>query len=150
MDIATSESSSVKDHIVQEVASQLSIQSALNDRIVLTQTLLRMSDKHLTRHIMAQSNFTYGQDPKPLQVQAVINLVRGRHTFLLAGTGFGKSRVSVVSGICRRFCRIWFEGLWKWSDWKKGNSPLGVKDSKGDLGIQEDGDLFEGQATDEI
>ncbi|KAI7939602.1 hypothetical protein MJO29_014338 [Puccinia striiformis f. sp. tritici] len=74
MDIATSESSSVKDHIVQEVASQLSIQSALNDRIVLTQTLLRMSDKHLTRHIMAQSNFTYGQDPKPLQVQAVINL----------------------------------------------------------------------------
>ncbi|KAI7955221.1 hypothetical protein MJO28_005621 [Puccinia striiformis f. sp. tritici] len=43
---------------------------------------------------MAQSNFTYGQDPKPLQVKAVINLVRGRHTFLLAGTGFGKSRVS--------------------------------------------------------
>ncbi|KAH9462520.1 hypothetical protein Pst134EB_006412 [Puccinia striiformis f. sp. tritici] len=53
-----------------------------------------MSDEHLTRHIMAQSNFTYGQDPKPLQVKAVINLVRGRHTFLLAGTGFGKSRVS--------------------------------------------------------
>ncbi|POV97612.1 hypothetical protein PSHT_14488 [Puccinia striiformis] len=43
-----------------------------------------MSDEHLIRHIMVQSNFTYGQDPKPLQVQAVINLVRGRHTFLLA------------------------------------------------------------------
>ncbi|POW13812.1 hypothetical protein PSTT_03506 [Puccinia striiformis] len=76
MDITTSESSSVEDHIVQEVASQLSVQSALNDRIALTQTLLRMSDEHLTRHIMAQSNFTYGQDPKPLQVKAVINLVR--------------------------------------------------------------------------
>ncbi|POV98090.1 hypothetical protein PSHT_14226 [Puccinia striiformis] len=45
MDITTSELSSVKDHIVQEVTSQLSIQSALNDRITLTQTLLRMSDE---------------------------------------------------------------------------------------------------------
>ncbi|KAI9631410.1 hypothetical protein KEM48_014384 [Puccinia striiformis f. sp. tritici PST-130] len=74
MDITTSESLSVEDHIVQEVASQLSIQSALHDRITLTQTLLQMSDEHLIRHIMVQSNFTYGQDPKPLQVQAVINL----------------------------------------------------------------------------
>ncbi|KAI9602780.1 hypothetical protein H4Q26_002079 [Puccinia striiformis f. sp. tritici PST-130] len=45
MDITTSELSSVKDHIVQEVASQLSIQSALNDRITLTQTPLWMSDE---------------------------------------------------------------------------------------------------------
>ncbi|POV96776.1 hypothetical protein PSTT_15467 [Puccinia striiformis] len=33
-----------------------------------------MSDEHLTRHIMAQSNFTYGQDPKPLQVKASLTL----------------------------------------------------------------------------
>ncbi|KAI7936915.1 hypothetical protein MJO28_015814 [Puccinia striiformis f. sp. tritici] len=94
MDISNSQSLSVEDHIVQEVASQLTIQSASNDRIALSQTLLRMDDEDLTHHIMARSNSTYGQVPKPLQVQAVINLVRGRHTFLLAGTGFGKSRVS--------------------------------------------------------
>jgi Lhr-like helicase len=31
-----------------------------------------------------------GHPAKPLQTEAVVNLVRGKNTFLLAGTGFGK------------------------------------------------------------
>jgi superfamily II DNA helicase RecQ len=35
----------------------------------------------------------YNQEAKPQQIDALLNLVRGRNTFLLAGTGFGKSRI---------------------------------------------------------
>jgi Werner syndrome ATP-dependent helicase len=36
----------------------------------------------------------YGQPLKPRQTEAVINLIKGQNTFLLAGTGFGKSRIA--------------------------------------------------------
>ncbi|PLW50005.1 hypothetical protein PCASD_01351 [Puccinia coronata f. sp. avenae] len=35
-----------------------------------------------------------GQRPKSLQVDAVMSLVELRHTFVMAGTGFGKSRIA--------------------------------------------------------
>ncbi|EGG05975.1 uncharacterized protein MELLADRAFT_116633, partial [Melampsora larici-populina 98AG31] len=35
----------------------------------------------------------YGYPARPQQLEAVVNLLNGRTTFLLAGTGFGKSRV---------------------------------------------------------
>jgi superfamily II DNA helicase RecQ len=44
--------------------------------------------------IASVSRDKYHQEPKPLQVETVLNLLRGRNTFLLAATGFGKSRIS--------------------------------------------------------
>ncbi|EHS62995.1 uncharacterized protein PGTG_22755 [Puccinia graminis f. sp. tritici CRL 75-36-700-3] len=35
----------------------------------------------------------YNQPCKPRQVETVASLIRGRNTFLLAATGFGKSRI---------------------------------------------------------
>lgn len=35
----------------------------------------------------------YGYPGRPQQIEAVVNLLNGKTTFLLAGTGFGKSRV---------------------------------------------------------
>lgn len=35
----------------------------------------------------------YGYPARPKQIESVINLINGRTTFLLAGTGFGKSRI---------------------------------------------------------
>ncbi|OAV86389.1 hypothetical protein PTTG_06201 [Puccinia triticina 1-1 BBBD Race 1] len=34
------------------------------------------------------------EPPKPVQIDAVVNLVEGRHTFVMAGMGCGKSRIS--------------------------------------------------------
>jgi superfamily II DNA helicase RecQ len=60
----------------------------------LYKKLFNMSDEKLTEHIIDTSFNTYGQAAKELQVSTVMNLARGRSTFLLAGTGFGKSRIS--------------------------------------------------------
>ena len=46
------------------------------------------------RAIAVCSMDRYNQPAKALQTKAVMNLARGRTTFLLAGTGFGKSRVA--------------------------------------------------------
>ena len=36
----------------------------------------------------------YRVKPRPLQVEAVVSLINGRNTFLLAGTGYGKTRIA--------------------------------------------------------
>ncbi|KAA1080913.1 ATP-dependent DNA helicase sgs1 [Puccinia graminis f. sp. tritici] len=35
----------------------------------------------------------YEEAPKKLQIDTVCNLARGYHSFVLAGTGYGKSRI---------------------------------------------------------
>ncbi|KAA1137117.1 ATP-dependent DNA helicase sgs1 [Puccinia graminis f. sp. tritici] len=52
------------------------------------------TDDKLKEFIKQSSMDTYQQEPKPLQVDTVFNLARGCNSFLLAGTGFGKSRIS--------------------------------------------------------
>ncbi|KAA1116312.1 ATP-dependent DNA helicase sgs1 [Puccinia graminis f. sp. tritici] len=54
------------------------------------------SDEKLIDHIKETSLKRYGQPAKDEQVEAVFNLVQGRNTFLLAGTGFGKSRIAEI------------------------------------------------------
>ncbi|EFP92570.1 uncharacterized protein PGTG_18702 [Puccinia graminis f. sp. tritici CRL 75-36-700-3] len=53
----------------------------------------KMNTEKLREHIAKTSVNFYGQFAKQLQVEAVLNLVEGRNTFLLAGTGYGKSRI---------------------------------------------------------
>ncbi|PLW08418.1 hypothetical protein PCANC_26309, partial [Puccinia coronata f. sp. avenae] len=52
------------------------------------------SNEKLKEHISNASIETYGQIAKVLQVDTVTSLANGRNTFLLAGTGFGKSRIA--------------------------------------------------------
>ncbi|KAI7949863.1 hypothetical protein MJO28_008684 [Puccinia striiformis f. sp. tritici] len=61
--------------------------------ITVVQKILKKKDASLRNEIMEISRYRYQQDAKPLQIDAVVNLVRGRNTFLLAGTGYGKSRI---------------------------------------------------------
>ncbi|KNE89222.1 hypothetical protein PSTG_17319 [Puccinia striiformis f. sp. tritici PST-78] len=59
----------------------------------------KLSDKKeesLKAAIGALAQEKYKQPAKPLQIEAVYNLARGRNTFLLAGTGFGKSRIPEI------------------------------------------------------
>ncbi|OAV93510.1 hypothetical protein PTTG_27299 [Puccinia triticina 1-1 BBBD Race 1] len=62
----------------------------------LYKKLYEKSDEKLKEHIKKTSIENYKQEAKPLQVEAVFNLCKGRNTFLLAGTGFGKSRISEI------------------------------------------------------
>jgi hypothetical protein len=60
----------------------------------LPEALGRMTDQALEEHIISRSIDLYRDQPKDLQVNAVSSLVRGKHTFVRVGTGFGKTRIS--------------------------------------------------------
>ncbi|KAI7956598.1 hypothetical protein MJO28_003693 [Puccinia striiformis f. sp. tritici] len=64
------------------------------DGIQAASELQDSNNDELKEKIVAQSMQRYNQAPKPLQVDTVVNLLRGQNTFLLAATGFGKSRIS--------------------------------------------------------
>ncbi|PLW09189.1 hypothetical protein PCANC_27102 [Puccinia coronata f. sp. avenae] len=53
-----------------------------------------MGDNLHDKHIITKSVELYQDQPKDLQVEAVASLVQGKHTFVQAGTGFGKMRIS--------------------------------------------------------
>jgi hypothetical protein len=53
----------------------------------------KKNDVSLAKAIEEKALLIYGHPAKPLQTKAVVNLVRRKNTFLLAGTGFGKSRI---------------------------------------------------------
>ncbi|KAA1074686.1 hypothetical protein PGT21_015897 [Puccinia graminis f. sp. tritici] len=60
----------------------------------LPEELGSMTDIALADHITKRSIDLYQDKPKDLQVDAVSSLVRGKHTFVRVGTGFGKTRIS--------------------------------------------------------
>ncbi|KAI7944613.1 hypothetical protein MJO28_010308 [Puccinia striiformis f. sp. tritici] len=62
--------------------------------VTLYRKLLDKSDENLMEYIRKAAFEKYKQEPKPLQIKATFNLAKGRNTFLLAGTGYGKSRLS--------------------------------------------------------
>ncbi|KNF00196.1 hypothetical protein PSTG_06606 [Puccinia striiformis f. sp. tritici PST-78] len=74
-------------------------------KVTLTLKLLQMNDSELTDAIIEDAAPCYSPDQpsKQLQVEAVLNLIRIRHTFVRAGTGFGKSRVAEI--YCHLFAR---------------------------------------------
>jgi superfamily II DNA helicase RecQ len=55
--------------------------------------VMDLEDKNLKKHIEEDSFMQYGQKRKPLQVKTVIQLIQGCNIFLLAATGFSKSRI---------------------------------------------------------
>ncbi|EFP74254.1 uncharacterized protein PGTG_00210 [Puccinia graminis f. sp. tritici CRL 75-36-700-3] len=65
-------------------------------RVSLPESILRFDEDHIRAHITEKTQNTYQQEPKVQQVEAVSSLVKGQNTFVLAGTGFGKSRISEI------------------------------------------------------
>ncbi|PLW51903.1 hypothetical protein PCASD_00814 [Puccinia coronata f. sp. avenae] len=63
--------------------------------ISVAKKLLLMTDEQMKSEIQARAREFYnGVEARPLQVNVVANLVKGCNTFLLAGTGYGKSRIA--------------------------------------------------------
>ncbi|EFP82689.2 uncharacterized protein PGTG_08885 [Puccinia graminis f. sp. tritici CRL 75-36-700-3] len=67
----------------------------LNTGVTICKKLLKANDDELKKEIASRAkNFYNGEEAKALQIDVVTNLAQGRNTFLLAGTGYGKSRIS--------------------------------------------------------
>ncbi|PLW05411.1 hypothetical protein PCANC_26970 [Puccinia coronata f. sp. avenae] len=64
--------------------------------INIPKRILNYDDETLKKEIENDAFKRYAQTSKPLQVDTVLNLIRGRNTFLLAATGFGKSRIPEI------------------------------------------------------
>ncbi|KAA1123854.1 ATP-dependent DNA helicase sgs1 [Puccinia graminis f. sp. tritici] len=66
-----------------------------SNKVTLAQKLTELNDIELEKTIAEDARPCYPSDQpsKPKQIEAVMNLVRLRNTFVMAGTGFGKSRI---------------------------------------------------------
>ncbi|KAA1074978.1 ATP-dependent DNA helicase sgs1 [Puccinia graminis f. sp. tritici] len=62
-------------------------------RVQLLKKIADKKDAGLKAAIRQNALNDYGQPAKPQQIETVFHLARGQNTFLLAGTGFGKSRI---------------------------------------------------------
>lgn len=56
--------------------------------------LCDLPEEQLTQQLLQMSIERYGVPAKPLQLQTVVNLLKFRNTFVLAATGFGKTRIA--------------------------------------------------------
>ena len=72
-------------------------QNRIRTGITVAKKLLQKNDDDLKDAIASVArDFYHGEDAKALQIDTVANLARGRDTFLLTGTGFGKSRIAEI------------------------------------------------------
>ncbi|KAA1089384.1 hypothetical protein PGT21_050048 [Puccinia graminis f. sp. tritici] len=65
-----------------------------DSRIKLIEKILNMDDDSLKQYIIEDAESFFHQTPTELQVKGVVNLVRKRNTFVLSGTGSGKTRIA--------------------------------------------------------
>ncbi|KAI9610322.1 hypothetical protein KEM48_002543 [Puccinia striiformis f. sp. tritici PST-130] len=70
--------------------------SNLSSNLLLSKSVCDMLRGDLFVHITNIVNKYYNEPLKPLQMQTVINLVHQKNMFVLAGTGFGKTRIAKV------------------------------------------------------
>lgn len=63
-------------------------------RVLFKRSILQKTDQELSDHVRLKFFERYKQEARDLQVECVVALVRGKPTFLCAGTGFGKTRVA--------------------------------------------------------
>ncbi|KAA1099874.1 ATP-dependent DNA helicase sgs1 [Puccinia graminis f. sp. tritici] len=64
--------------------------------LTIVKKMLEKTDDALTKEIANRAAKFYKQEAKPRQIETIMNLSRGRNTFLMAGTGFGKSRIPEI------------------------------------------------------
>ena len=59
----------------------------------INKKITNLDDEKLKQYVTNKSAELYEEPAKKLQVDTVCNLARGYHSFVLAGTGYGKSRI---------------------------------------------------------
>ncbi|KAH9451321.1 hypothetical protein Pst134EB_018798 [Puccinia striiformis f. sp. tritici] len=66
----------------------------------LPQAITKLKDDKLYALIKGRAKERYGDNAKEIQIEAVMNLTRGRNSFVLAGTGFARHALPRCTGIC--------------------------------------------------
>ncbi|OAV91068.1 hypothetical protein PTTG_28114 [Puccinia triticina 1-1 BBBD Race 1] len=61
--------------------------------LLLSSSITELDDDQLYELVKTKSEGSFFEQPKDLQMQTVASLVRRQHSFVLAGTGYGKSRI---------------------------------------------------------
>ncbi|OAV92503.1 hypothetical protein PTTG_01171 [Puccinia triticina 1-1 BBBD Race 1] len=74
----------------------MSQEENVTPKLMLREEFNSMSNEELTNYITLTTAKYYAEPLKPIQMETVISLVRCKHTFTLAGTGFGKTRIGEV------------------------------------------------------
>ncbi|OAV87767.1 hypothetical protein PTTG_10905 [Puccinia triticina 1-1 BBBD Race 1] len=72
----------------------LKVKDASRKIITLPQSILKLSNEDLKQHIRFESRKLCGDEAKDEKFDAVAALVHDRHTFVLAGSGFGKTHIA--------------------------------------------------------
>ncbi|PLW54483.1 hypothetical protein PCANC_05648 [Puccinia coronata f. sp. avenae] len=62
--------------------------------LTLPISIIKLNDEELSALIKCRATERYGDEAKEIQVSAVVKPVKRRNTFVLAGTGFGKTRIA--------------------------------------------------------
>lgn len=86
-------SQSATANLFKAQALEAKRQKSLTAKPKLQQQLINTDDDGKSDGLSAIFQEAYGYDARPEQVESTVHLVNGKTTFLLAGTGFGKSRV---------------------------------------------------------
>ncbi|OAV90543.1 hypothetical protein PTTG_08117 [Puccinia triticina 1-1 BBBD Race 1] len=69
-------------------------ESASDTALTLPKRITKLSDVDLHALIKRRAKDRYGDNAKDIQISAVMDLVKRRNSFVLAGTGFGKTRIA--------------------------------------------------------
>lgn len=90
----TNESNAAASARPSDVSEKLSSVTGDIPPVILKQALSKMTDEQLSIEIRSRFRKTYNQEARELQVQSVVALARNQPTFLIAGTGYGKTRIA--------------------------------------------------------
>jgi len=83
----------LRQHPALTLQSIPSSERITGNSIKLDTSITSLEENDLAEYIRLSALKRFDQEPKPLQVKSVKSLVARRHTFLLAGMGYGKSRI---------------------------------------------------------
>ncbi|PLW23688.1 hypothetical protein PCASD_13552 [Puccinia coronata f. sp. avenae] len=88
------DNTNLEPELPDDLIIAIRLKTLAEKRITLRRDILGLSHQSLKAFIRDDSRKLYGDEPKDAQVEAVAALVDGHHTFFLAGTGFGKTRIA--------------------------------------------------------
>ncbi|OAV88915.1 hypothetical protein PTTG_08242 [Puccinia triticina 1-1 BBBD Race 1] len=83
-----------EDAHVQRTTSPPTKEKGRKRPLQLSPEITKLDNGNLIKYVKEESKKQYEEPPKKLQVDTVCNLARGYHSFVLAGTGYGKSRIA--------------------------------------------------------
>ncbi|POW14861.1 hypothetical protein PSHT_07243 [Puccinia striiformis] len=77
-----------------EVEGEAEVTPPKSSRLQLDRSIIEMNVTKLYNFVKAEAEKLFPEVPKELQIECCMSLVKQQHSFVLAGTGYGKSRIA--------------------------------------------------------